>query len=179
MGCIYVDRSKRPADSGQPGVAALVKERMVDAAAGRLPHARPMLLFPEGTTTNGSFMLPFKTGAFLAGAPLQPVIIRYRPGRFSLSWETIKAPRHIFLTLCTPIHRVTCYELPVHVPSAAEREDPRAYAAAVRADMMAFAGLKDSHETYEDKLVYWEELRAKHGLPPGRPLVQPGSAKEK
>ena len=38
---------------------------------------RPMLLFPEGTTTSGRCLLPFKTGAFLAGLPVQPVILRY------------------------------------------------------------------------------------------------------
>ena len=52
-------------------------QRMNDMAEGQLPHARPLLLFPEGTTTNGRYLLPFKTGAFLAGQPLQPVVIRY------------------------------------------------------------------------------------------------------
>jgi hypothetical protein len=31
----------------------------------------------QGTTTNGRYLLNFKTGAFLAGLPLQPVIIKY------------------------------------------------------------------------------------------------------
>ena len=52
-------------------------QRMQDMAAGKLPHARPLLLFPEGTTTNGRYLLPFKTGAVLAGLPLQPVVIQY------------------------------------------------------------------------------------------------------
>lgn len=103
MGCLYVDREasarKRgsasgapSADSGstngsagsdsdaagaQPRVSDAVRRRMDDVATGRLPGARPLLLFPEGTTTNGRFLLPFKTGAFLAGQPLQPVVIRY------------------------------------------------------------------------------------------------------
>lgn len=136
MGCLYVDRTKRPINSGEPGIAALVKQRMLDAESGRLPDARPLLLFPEGTTTNGKFMLPFKTGAFLAGAPLQPVIIRYHTGRFSVAWESVPAARHIFLTLCTPIHSVTCYELPVHVPTAEEKKDPRVYAEHVRKKMV-------------------------------------------
>ena len=82
-----------------------VKERMQAAAEGTDGGARPMLLFPEvslafaskvtsfvqetlfdwktathllqGTTTNGEYLLPFKSGAFLAGAPVQPVLIRY------------------------------------------------------------------------------------------------------
>lgn len=103
MGCLYVDReasarkrggagsastdggssangsggSDSDAAAAQPRVSDAVRRRMDDAAAGRLPGARPLLLFPEGTTTNGRYLLPFKTGAFLAGQPLQPVVIRY------------------------------------------------------------------------------------------------------
>lgn len=36
----------------------------------------------QGTTTNGQYLLPFKSGAFLAGAPVQPVLIRYGKVRF-------------------------------------------------------------------------------------------------
>ncbi len=31
----------------------------------------------QGTTTNGKCLLPFKTGAFLAGVPVQPVVLQY------------------------------------------------------------------------------------------------------
>ena len=31
----------------------------------------------QGTTSNGMCLLPFKTGAFLAGLPVQPVVIKY------------------------------------------------------------------------------------------------------
>jgi hypothetical protein len=31
----------------------------------------------QGTTTNGRYLLPFKTGAFLAGVPVLPTIIHY------------------------------------------------------------------------------------------------------
>jgi lysophosphatidylcholine acyltransferase/lyso-PAF acetyltransferase len=110
---------------------------MESMAAGRLPNARPMLLFPEGTTTNGHYMLQFRKGAFLAGLPLQPVIIRYKVGRFSPSWETISAPRHIFLLLCNPVHSVTCFELPVYVPTPEEREDPKLFAENVRNMMVS------------------------------------------
>jgi lysophosphatidylcholine acyltransferase/lyso-PAF acetyltransferase len=136
MECVYVDRSKRGAQAGAPGVAALVKQRMAAAAAGSLPHSRPMLLFPEGTTTNGSYMLPFRTGAFLAGLPLQPVLVRYDTHTVSPAWETIAAARHIFLILCNPSHSVTCYELPVYVPSDEERADPKLFAANVRRVMV-------------------------------------------
>lgn len=43
----------------------------------------------EGTTTNGDYLLPFKTGAFLPKAPVLPVILRYPYQRFSPAWDTI------------------------------------------------------------------------------------------
>lgn len=46
-------------------------------------------LCTEGTTTNGDFLLPFKTGAFLAKAPVLPVILRYPYQRFSPAWDSI------------------------------------------------------------------------------------------
>lgn len=43
----------------------------------------------EGTTTNGEFLLPFKTGGFLAKAPVLPVILQYHYQRFSPAWDSI------------------------------------------------------------------------------------------
>lgn len=43
----------------------------------------------EGTTTNGDYLLPFKTGAFLAKAPVQPVILRYPYKRFNAAWDSM------------------------------------------------------------------------------------------
>lgn len=37
----------------------------------------PFSFHPQGTTTNGRYLLPFKTGAFIAGVPLQPVLMHY------------------------------------------------------------------------------------------------------
>lgn len=142
MGCLFVDRSKKGAAAASAasngGVSALVKQRMADAAAGRMPDARLLLLFPEGTTTNGMFMLPFKTGAFLAGVPLQPVIMKYHTNRVSPAWETISIVRHMWLLLCDPTHKVTCYELPVYVPSAEEAADPRLFADNLRRKMVRY-----------------------------------------
>ena len=58
------------------GVSAQVKERMIQTQQQPELELRPMLLFPEGTTSNGQMLLPFKTGAFLAGVPVLPVIIK-------------------------------------------------------------------------------------------------------
>ena len=47
----------------------------------------------EGTTTNGEYLLPFKTGAFLSKAPVLPLILRYPYQRFSLAWESMAGVR--------------------------------------------------------------------------------------
>ncbi len=46
----------------------------------------------QGTTTNGRYLLPFRTGAFLAGVPVQPVIIKYGQARISAHPESFPEP---------------------------------------------------------------------------------------
>ena len=65
----------------------------------------------KGTTTNGKCLLPFKTGAFLAGAPVRPVVLEYGADRVSAAWESINFVRHALLLLANPTHSVTAYEV--------------------------------------------------------------------
>ena len=145
MGCLYVERATTSSEQLSPrsrqGVSNSVKARMQRIGNGNSKKERPLLLFPEATTTNGQFLLPFKSGAFLAGEPLQPVILRYGSRRFSPSWESIVATRHIFLLLCNVFHTVTCYKLPVYYPSEQEKKDPMLYANNVRKAMVCVMSL--------------------------------------
>ena len=163
MGCLYVERAKTKSDQkAGSGVSALVKARMENSQSS---GERPLLLFPEGTTTNGHFLLPFKSGAFLAGQPVQPVIIQYGTRGMSPSWESIVIKRHITLLLCQLVHTVTCFTLPCYVPNAEERADPTLFAANVRNAMLkASQGkLRPSDETYFDKVQFNDALKRKHG----------------
>ncbi len=65
----------------------------------------------QGTTTNGKCLLPFKTGAFLAGAPVQPVILKYGPDRVSPAWDSVTAVWHVILMLANPFHSVTARQV--------------------------------------------------------------------
>ena len=49
----------------------------------------PLLVFPEGTTTNNRFMMPFRTGALLTPSRHQLVYIRYCNPAFSPTWEAV------------------------------------------------------------------------------------------
>jgi 1-acyl-sn-glycerol-3-phosphate acyltransferase len=57
-----------------------IASRAQFAAAGEGPQ---VALFPEGTTTNGSYLLNFKVGAFKPGLPVQPVHFDYSDPLFS------------------------------------------------------------------------------------------------
>ncbi len=79
------------------------------------PHASAPRTPPctwQGTTTNGKYLLNFKTGAFLAGLPLQPVILKYDlQSPISPCWDTINILRHVRLLFLQPWHNVMCYEV--------------------------------------------------------------------
>ena len=49
----------------------------------------PILIFPEGASTSGDYMLRFHTGAFLSDLPVQPAAIRYT------LWGTTRSLSHI------------------------------------------------------------------------------------
>jgi lysophosphatidylcholine acyltransferase / lyso-PAF acetyltransferase len=80
------------------GVAARVKERMQQVSAGEGPHRRPILLFPEGTTTNGRYMLRFRTGGFIAGVPVQPIILKYGRVRQNFSYTVTPEPCNLHVS---------------------------------------------------------------------------------
>ena len=52
------------------------------------PRARwpQLILSPEGTTSNGKALLPFKPGAFYPGKPIQPILIRYPNNINTVTW---------------------------------------------------------------------------------------------
>lgn len=61
-----------------------------------------LLVFPEGTTTNGSCLISFKPGAFIPGRPVQPIIVEY-PNRLKTTiwtWEGLSAYKVAFYTIC-------------------------------------------------------------------------------
>lgn len=63
---IFVDRSDKDA---KLSVLNEMKRRVSK------PGFPPILIFPEGTTTNQSTLISFKRGAFSLGVPVQPIIL--------------------------------------------------------------------------------------------------------
>ena len=71
FGVVYVDRSP---------VAAASAVETIQGALKKVKY--PLFVFPEGTTTNGAYVKPFKSGLFsmVEGSDItvQPVVINYR-----------------------------------------------------------------------------------------------------
>ncbi|CAF91143.1 unnamed protein product, partial [Tetraodon nigroviridis] len=124
--------------------AAQLNERLT--SDGYWPQ---MLMFPEGTTTNGAALIKFKPGAFLAGVPVQPVLLRY-PNRLMRNWAAVLFVQAGVFAYCEDSVRwtykgttwleslwhttsqlytnMTIEFLPVYEPSVEERSNPGLYA---------------------------------------------------
>ncbi|KAI8016581.1 Lysophospholipid acyltransferase LPEAT1 [Camellia lanceoleosa] len=154
LGCIYVQRESKSSDF--KGVSGVVNERVQEAYRNKF--APMMMLFPEGTTTNGDFLLPFKTGAFLSKAPVRPVILRYPYQRFSPAWDSISGVRHVIFLFCQFVNYLEVTRLPVYYPSQQEKDDPKLYANNVRRLMAREGNLILSDIGLAEKRIYHAAL---------------------
>lgn len=132
------------------------------------PGAAPLVVFPEGTTSNGHFLTHFHTGAFRSGEPVQPLIIKYDGENFYPSFDSIPHVYFMFRLMTQLYLPVTLTFLPVYYPSDEEKRNPALYAHNVRQLMAREGKFKLSDATLSDKLrlhdlirkgVYkWDEL---------------------
>ncbi|NP_001153513.1 lysophospholipid acyltransferase LPCAT4 [Xenopus laevis] len=106
-----------------------------------------VLFFPEGTNGNGKVLLKFKPGAFVAGVPVQPVLMRY-PNKLPATiwtWKGNGVFKVLWLTMSQFYINLEIEFLPVYHPTAEERADPTLYAFKVQ-KIMADALAKPATE---------------------------------
>ncbi|XP_066591499.1 lysophosphatidylcholine acyltransferase isoform X1 [Prorops nasuta] len=111
-----------------------------------------VMIFPEGTCTNRSCLITFKSGAFYPGVPVQPVCIRY-PNKLDTvtwTWEGPGALKLLWLTLTQLNSSCEIEFLPVYKPNEAEKTDPKLYANNVRRLMAEALKIPVSDYTYDD-----------------------------
>ncbi|KAF5194282.1 Lysophospholipid acyltransferase lpeat2 [Thalictrum thalictroides] len=113
MQVIYVNRFS---PSSRKDAVSEIKRK---ASCDRFPR---LLLFPEGTTTNGRVLISFQLGAFIPGYPIQPVVVRYPHIHFDQSWGDISLPKLMF-RMFTQFHNFMEVEyLPVVYPLESKKE---------------------------------------------------------
>ncbi|KAK5832504.1 hypothetical protein PVK06_016306 [Gossypium arboreum] len=138
LGCVYVQRESKSSDF--KGVS-------------------------EGTTTNGDYLISFKTGAFLARAPVVPVILKYPYQRFSPAWESVTGVRHVVFLLCQFVNHMEVTWLPVYYPLQLEKDDPKLYANNVRRLMASEGNLILSDIGLAEKRKYLATLNGNNSMP--------------
>lgn len=120
--CIFIDR-KDPTDRTR--VMEMMKERGRDAKCGRYP---PLLIFPEGTTTNGAVMLRFQKGIFTCGVPVQPLAIKSHFIFYNAGWLQGSMLNHALQLLTRLYAPFSIQELALYQPNEFELQDPILYA---------------------------------------------------
>ena len=119
-----------------------------------------LLVLPEGTNTNQEALLPFKTGAFEPGLPVQPVIVRHHNELDTMSWPRFLDEHPIkllLLTLAQPFTRGTIECLSVYHPGTEEKSDPALYAHNVSLVMANALGIGVSKHSFRK----WIEITLK------------------
>ena len=118
----------------------------------------PMMIYPEGTTTNGKVLVQFKKGAFAPGMPVQPIVLRYRStflnpaavGDMSgLAGSFIRQMLQPYMSLSVTL-------LPSVTPSVEEQANPREYAKRVRALFATEMNVPVTEHSYEDVYLSME-----------------------
>lgn len=117
-------------------------------ASAELP---PLLIFPEGTTSNQDYLTRFKVGSFAAGTPCQPVTVRYPYKHFDVSWTpTVSGIYLFFRMICQVYNRLEVEFLPPYYPTEAEKAAPELYADNVRQVMATSLGVDCTNHAFED-----------------------------
>ncbi|VVB03482.1 unnamed protein product [Arabis nemorensis] len=114
MQVIYVNRFSQTSRKNA------VHEIKRKASCDKFPR---LLLFPEGTTTNGKVLISFQLGAFIPGYPIQPVVVRYPHVHFDQSWGNISLLMLMF-RMFTQFHNFMEVEyLPVIHPNDNQKQN--------------------------------------------------------
>lgn len=96
----------------------------------------PIVIFPEGTCTNGSVLIAFKYGAFKPGVAVQPVVIKYPCVNLDVSLVSGISTTMLFLrSLCQFVNYMEVEYLPLYNPTKKEKENVALYSRNVRSKM--------------------------------------------
>ena len=141
---IFVDR-KDP--NSKHKVLEKIKKRTHD------PRFPSLMIYPEGTCTNGKCLVQFKKGPFTAQQNVQPLILRYSSPYYDVAAcgdNNGGMVQSFLLMMCQPWIHLKCTMMPVYKPTAAEQADAILFARNVRAKMADEMRVPVTEHSYED-----------------------------
>lgn len=178
IGSIYVDRTSK--DDRNNSLLKL-QEKLSNIYNEK--DSSNLAIFPEGTTTNGTCILPFKKGAFCQMYPVKPIIIKTDViNRISLAMDIIEMLNHIIIICCVPYYIVELRVLPVfnpdnsyfksiYIKNIKEKiksktnkhiEDWEVYADSVRQCIIKYGNFENGSSGYSDKREFLDRIRSKN-----------------
>ena len=162
INCLFV---KRESKEDRERIFVELEKRQKDFYEGRI--LSPLCLFPEGTTTNGKYILKFKRGAFYSLLPIKPQIILLDNNlNYSVAIGVGSAVMNYFRSLCYFGCKINLCELPVIKPteymfekySHLGEEKWEVFAEVTRKIMCEIGGLTPSDKTFRDSKRYENSL---------------------
>lgn len=156
---LWIDRSDK---NSRNEIFTLLKQRQSDYINKKV--LSPLIVFPEGTTTNGSHILKFKIGAFDSLLPIKPII--FEPDHKSIGEGISSSVISMTYDFITFNHVFKFYELPVIYPTDYMYQNYKSiypeknlsngeiYSEVAREIMCEISGNQKSDKSYNDWLNY-------------------------
>jgi lysophosphatidylcholine acyltransferase/lyso-PAF acetyltransferase len=162
INCLFV---KRESQEDRARIFVELEQRQKDFYEGKI--LSPLCIFPEGTTTNGKYILKFKKGAFYSLLPVKPQIILLDDDlNYSVAIGVGSTGFNYFRSLCYFGCKMYLCELPVIKPtefmwqnfSHLGTEKWEIFAEVTRKIMCEISKLKPSNKTFRDSKNYENSL---------------------
>lgn len=163
INCLFVNRNDK---KNREKILTEIKNRQEDFYEGRL--LTPLCIFPEGTTTNGKYILKFKRGAFYSLMPIKPQLMTLENNlNYSHAIGVGSAGWNYWRSLCYFGCKVNLHILPVIKPTEFMYETYRGlgnekweiFAEVTRKIMCEIGGLEPSDKNFRDSKIYENSLR--------------------
>lgn len=160
---IFLNRSEQ---KDRDKVLQLIRERADRVRDHNDIH--PLMIFPEGTCSNGRTLMNFKKGAFFTGHPLKIYVLKYNDDfQVISSIGNADAALAIFVTILQPWNNITLFEYSDHFdPQYSMRkhgttlEDPEAWqhvANDVKELMKFISGFESTNDGYRELIEFEKE----------------------
>jgi len=115
----------------------------------------PLMIFPEGTTSNNTHILKFHRGAFFSLRPVIPITMEYDcPHVHASNMLKGDAMTAILMACCFRPTYVTVKKYPIFIPNdtlyskSPNTEKCDVYSASVRSMMCRETGLKENNQSF-------------------------------
>ena len=156
---LFVNRNSR---NDKDAIINTIRERTNLIKSGK--NYPKILIFPEGTTTNGKYLISFKKGAFMTMNPIKIICMKYHERNFALSYDVIGDFYCLIFPFCLFYNRLTVTEFDVFDPEylgLRGEDDWVVYANKVKEVMRKCLGVPNSEAGFEDKQIYYKEIKEK------------------